>query len=46
MKLKVVCIVQARMASTRLPGKVSKKIEGKPMLEHLIERLKRSKLID
>jgi spore coat polysaccharide biosynthesis protein SpsF len=39
-------ILQARMSSTRLPGKVLKTILGKPMLVHLIERLKRAKLID
>lgn len=34
------------MASTRLPGKTLMEIEGKPILWHLIERLKHSKLID
>lgn len=37
---KVVCIVQARMGSTRLPEKVLKPLCGKPMLKHLIDRLK------
>ena len=36
-------IIQARMGSMRLPGKVIKKIEGKTVLEHVIERLKRVK---
>lgn len=34
------------MGSSRLPGKVLKKILGKPMLELMIERLKRSKTVD
>ena len=38
--------VQARMGSTRLPRKVLKTIVGMPMLWHIIQRLKRSKLID
>ncbi|ELK48292.1 glycosyltransferase family protein [Halobacillus sp. BAB-2008] len=44
--MKVVAIVQARMGSTRLPGKVLKTILGKPMLVYQIERMQRSKLID
>lgn len=33
--------IQARMASTRLPGKVMLKVMGKPLLGYQIERLKR-----
>jgi len=44
--MKVVCIVQARVGSTRLPGKVLKKICGKTILEHDIDRLRRVKEID
>ncbi len=44
--MKVVCIMQARVGSTRLPGKVLKKICGKTVLEHDIERLRRVKNID
>jgi len=43
---KIAAIVQARMGSTRLPGKVGMCIEGKPMLSHVIERLKRSNELD
>ena len=44
--LKIVSIIQARMGSTRLPGKVLKKLVGKPAIEILLTRLSRSKLID
>ena len=43
---KVGAVIQARMGSTRLPGKVMKIIEGKTALAHVIERVKLSKLID
>lgn len=42
----IVAIIQARMGSTRLPGKVAKLILGKPMLAHQIERVKQTKLVD
>lgn len=42
----IVCIIQARMGSTRLPGKVAKFILGKPMLVHQIERVKQARLVD
>lgn len=35
--MKTVIIVQARMTSTRLPGKVMKIVLGKPLLEYLID---------
>jgi spore coat polysaccharide biosynthesis protein SpsF len=35
----VVLVIQARMGSTRLPGKVLKKIGDKTILEHLVNRL-------
>ena len=39
-------MVQARMGSSRLPGKVMKEVVGKPLLEHIIDRLNFSKEID
>lgn len=42
----VTVIIQARMGSSRLPGKILKKIKGEPMLYHVIKQTKNSKLID
>lgn len=44
--MKIVAIIQARMGSTRLPGKVLLKLQGKSVLEHVIERVKQATLID
>lgn len=44
--MKVICIIQARVGSTRLPGKVMKKVCNKTVLEHVIDRLKRIKNIN
>lgn len=41
-----VVIIQARMGSARLPGKVLKEIVGKPMLWHIIARVQQSMQID
>ena len=41
---KVITIVQARMSSSRLPGKVMKAILGQPILGRQLERMKHSKL--
>ena len=41
------CIIQARMSSSRLPGKVLKKINGKvPMLKFQLDQLKYSECIE
>ncbi|MDD4182780.1 MAG: aldo/keto reductase [Candidatus Omnitrophica bacterium] len=45
-KSRVVAVIQARTGSTRLPGKVLLNLEGKTVLEHVIERVKRSELVD
>lgn len=39
-------IVQARMTSTRLPGKVLLPLCGEPMLTRLVERLRRAQRVD
>jgi spore coat polysaccharide biosynthesis protein SpsF len=42
----VTAIIQARMKSTRLFGKTMFPLAGKPVLQHIIERLRMSKFID
>lgn len=44
--MKIVATIQARMGSTRLPGKVLRTILGKPMLALQVERILQSRLID
>jgi glutamate-1-semialdehyde 2,1-aminomutase len=44
--MKVVAIIQARMNSMRLPNKVMMKINNTPIIELLIDRLSKSKLIN
>ncbi len=43
---KVVAIIQARMTSSRLPGKVMKEIAGFPMIFHVVNRVDLAKSID
>ena len=40
------CIVQARMGSSRLPGKVLKKIQNRTILDYVISQIKFSKKIN
>lgn len=42
----IVCVIQARMGSQRLPGKVMMPLAGAPMLQRLIERVQPSHSID
>ncbi len=42
----VLALLQARMDSSRLPGKVMLEVLGKPLIGYLLERLSRSKKID
>ena len=42
----IVAVVQARSGSTRLPGKVTKDICGRPMLWHQIQRAKLARSLD
>lgn len=44
--VKTVAIIQARMGSTRLPGKIVKVLMGKTVLQHVIERVQQAKSID
>lgn len=44
--LHTVAIIQARMASSRLPDKVLLDIAGKPMLAHVVERARRAQSLD
>lgn len=41
-----IAIIQARLGSTRLPGKVFLNIESKPVLQHIVNRLKKVAKID
>lgn len=43
--MKVVAIIQARMGSTRLPGKVLMNLAGEPMLARVVNRCRRATLL-
>lgn len=42
--MKILCVIPARFASTRLPGKPLADIAGKPMIQHVYERAKLAEL--
>lgn len=44
--MKILVFLQARMGSSRLPGKIMLPLENKNVIEHDIDRIKRSKLIN
>jgi spore coat polysaccharide biosynthesis protein SpsF len=44
--MRIIATIEARMAATRLPGKVMFPLAGAPMLQRLVERVRRAKLVD
>lgn len=44
--MKILCVIPARYASTRLPGKPLAMIDGKPMIERVYSQVSTAKLID
>ena len=44
--MKTIATIEARMTSTRLPGKVLLPSQGKPMLAHMVDRLARVPSLD
>lgn len=42
----VIALVQARMGSSRLPGKVLKPLCGKPVVDHVIDRVEAAHAVD
>ncbi len=44
--MKVGYLITARLKSTRLPEKLLREVEGKPILSHMLDRLKRARRLD
>ena len=44
--MRTIASIEARMTSSRLPGKVLMDIAGKPMLRHVIERTQRARSVE
>lgn len=44
--MKIGVIIQARMGSSRLPGKVLNNLVDKPVLRHVVDRVSQAKLVD
>src|SRR5579864_5144626 len=42
----VVAVIPARYASTRFPGKPLANIAGRPMIQHVVERVQQAKFVD
>ncbi len=43
---KTLAVIQARMSSSRLPGKALLEIAGKPLLQHMFDRVKKANYLD
>ena len=43
--MKILLIIPARMGSSRFPGKPLKKIQNKPMIEHVYRNVSKNKLV-
>lgn len=44
--MRVIATIEARLAASRLPGKVMFPLAGAPMLQRLVERVRRAKRVD
>ena len=44
--MRTVAAIQVRLGSTRLPGKVLKEISNRPILGHLVGRLRKCRNLD